>query len=50
MAHAIRAEGDRIAGLLDAGERWWDPAWASWRPDPAWPVPALPAGWEAVPW
>ena len=28
MADAIRAEGDRIAALLDAGERWWDPAWS----------------------
>ncbi|WP_229398365.1 DUF402 domain-containing protein [Micromonospora okii] len=49
MGEAIRAEGDRIAALLDAGERWWDPAWARWRPDPAWPVPRLPAGWDTVP-
>ncbi|MFC4017854.1 hypothetical protein ACFOW4_07830 [Micromonospora sp. GCM10011542] len=28
---------------------WWDPEWASWQPDPAWPVPRLPADWDAVP-
>ena len=20
--------------------------WADWRPDPAWPVPVLPSGWD----
>ncbi|MDT0532788.1 DUF402 domain-containing protein [Micromonospora sp. DSM 115977] len=49
LADTIRAEGDRIAALLDAGERWWDEAWSTWRPDPAWPVPALPSGWDTVP-
>ena len=32
----IRAEGARVGALLDAGERWWDDAWASWRPDEGW--------------
>ena len=49
MGPAIRAEGDRIAALLDADERWWDKSWAAWQPDPAWPVPRLPAGWASVP-
>jgi hypothetical protein len=49
LGAAIRAEGDRIAARLDAGERWWDGAWAAWRPDPSWPRPKLPAGWDAVP-
>ncbi|WP_233583820.1 DUF402 domain-containing protein [Micromonospora sp. CV4] len=49
MADAIRGEGDRIAALLDAGQRWWDPAWAAWRPDPSWSAPRLPAGWDEVP-
>ncbi|SIR00368.1 hypothetical protein [Micromonospora avicenniae] len=22
--------------------------WAAWTPDPSWPVPRLPAGWETV--
>ena len=33
---AIRAEGDRVGALLDAGNRWWDDAWASWTPDEGW--------------
>jgi hypothetical protein len=36
---AVRVEGWRVADLLDAGERWWDDAWAGWRP---------PAGWDIV--
>ncbi|GGM03709.1 hypothetical protein GCM10012279_21800 [Micromonospora yangpuensis] len=49
QGEAIRAEGARIADLLDVGRRWWDEAWAGWRPDPRWPVPRLPAGWDTVP-
>lgn len=45
----IRAEGERIAKLLDAGERWWDEAWARWTPDPGWTVPSLPPHWADVP-
>jgi predicted RNA-binding protein associated with RNAse of E/G family len=49
----------------DAGwSRWWgeravehvllrqppfDLAWEGWRPDPAWPAPALPPGWDLEP-
>lgn len=47
--HEIRAEAQRIAAALDAGQRWWDEGWAAWEPDPSWPVPVLPADWEAVP-
>jgi hypothetical protein len=35
---AVRVEGWRVADFLDAGERWWDDAWAGWRP---------PTGWDA---
>jgi hypothetical protein len=44
----IRAEGARIAGLLDAGEIWWDKSWADWTPDAAWEPRDVPAGWESV--
>lgn len=44
-ADAIRAEGERVAAELDAGRRWWDESWATWAPDPAWPVPVLPRDW-----
>lgn len=26
-----------------------DEPWQRWRPDPAWPVPVLPDGWDSVP-
>jgi hypothetical protein len=45
----IQAEGDRIAALLDSGERWWDEGWANWRPDPAWTPRRLREGWTGVP-
>ena len=39
QAAAAREEGRRVGALLDAGERWWDDSWATWRP---------PAGWDRV--
>jgi hypothetical protein len=45
----IRAEGDRIAALLDAGQRWWHDKWSTWVPDPAWTAPDLPPDWETLP-
>lgn len=45
---SIRALGDEIGAMLDRGERWWDPRWTEWRPDPAFRGPMLPAGWELV--
>lgn len=47
-AAAIHAEGERVIGLIDKGTPPFDPAWADWRPDPAWRVPELPAGWDQV--
>ncbi|GAA1862190.1 DUF402 domain-containing protein [Myceligenerans crystallogenes] len=46
---AIRAEGDRIAALLDAGQTWWDKSWADWTPDPAWTARPLRADWHQLP-
>lgn len=42
-AEAVRAEGERVLAA--------DPfptGWEHWRPDPSWPVPSLPAGWDEV--
>ena len=42
-AVAIRAEGERVLA------EWPFPTgWEEWRPDPSWPLPALPAGWDVV--
>jgi hypothetical protein len=43
QARAIRAEGERALERLLAREPPLDEPWQDWRPDPAWPVPALPA-------
>ena len=47
-AAAIRAEGRRAHGLLLAGAPPYDPEWETWKPDPTWTVPTLPAGWDIV--
>lgn len=42
-AAAIRAEGERVL------REWPFPTgWEDWRPDPSWPVPQLPTGWDRV--
>ena len=43
---AIRAEGNRVTAALAAGRRWWSDDWARWEPDPTWPLPEIPDGWE----
>jgi hypothetical protein len=45
-ADAARSEGERVIGMI---ERWEGPfadGWEHWRPDPSWPVPELPDGWD----
>ena len=42
QVEATLADGERIAADLDAGRRWWDPAWATWEPDRSWPTPSFP--------
>jgi hypothetical protein len=44
---AIRAEGERLIAWARAGEPPFDGRWVDFRPDPAWPVPELPTGWQA---
>jgi len=42
-AAGARAEGERVL------EQWPFPSgWEDFRPDPAWPVPRLPSGWDRV--
>ena len=44
---AVRAEGERLIKLAEAGEFPFDDTMRGYRPDPSWPVPiALPAGWD----
>jgi predicted RNA-binding protein associated with RNAse of E/G family len=43
---AVRAEGLRVIKQAEAGEFPFDGTWVDFRPDPAWPMPAFPAGWD----
>lgn len=43
----VRAEGERAADLAMRKEfPFVDDAWDEWEPDPAWPVAAIPKGWN----
>lgn len=45
---AVRAEGEQVIKLVEAGLFPFDGTWCDFRPDPAWRVLAeLPAGWRA---
>ena len=44
----IRADGRRVFDELVRHGIWWDTGWAQWEPDPDWPMPTLPAGWERL--
>ena len=46
-ATAIRAEGERVIAAVEE-IRWpFNADWDEWQPDPAWPIPAMPDGWDA---
>ena len=42
-ARAVRQEGERVVTDIVAGRPPFDGVWRDWRPDPAWPIPSLPA-------
>ncbi|HEX5542148.1 MAG TPA: DUF402 domain-containing protein [Micromonospora sp.] len=47
---AVRAEGERVIKLAEAGEFPFDGTWCHFTPDPHWAAPAaLPAGWDRPP-
>ena len=45
-AAAIRAEGEGVIAALDARRPPFDEPWDRWRPDPDWPTPGFPEGWD----
>ncbi|KIQ65743.1 hypothetical protein TR51_18460 [Kitasatospora griseola] len=45
-AAAIRAEGERMIALAEAGAFPFDGTWCDFRPDPNWPHTALPWWWD----
>ncbi|MFC6017418.1 DUF402 domain-containing protein [Plantactinospora solaniradicis] len=48
-ASAVRAEGERVIKLAEAGEFPFDGTWCDVVPDPDWTVPTLPPGWDRPP-
>ena len=42
-AAAVRADAERVLAHPP-----WPTGWEDWHPDPAWPPPVLPAGWDVV--
>ena len=42
----IRAEGERVIAALDVRRPPFNEAWDRWRPDPDWPSPGFPDGWD----
>jgi hypothetical protein len=45
-AERVREAGQRAVGVIRAWERPFRDGWENWRPNPAWPVPALPVDWD----
>ena len=46
LERRIREEADAIVAKLERGEPPFDGSFEDWTPDPEWPEPELPAGWE----
>jgi Protein of unknown function (DUF402) len=47
-ARSFRAAGERGVEHVLGGEPPFDAEWSTWVPDPAWPTPALPRGWDRL--
>ena len=45
---AVRAEGLAVIADIEARRRPFDEPWRTWLPDPSWPIPSLPDGWDVV--
>jgi hypothetical protein len=45
-AAAIRARGEALAAQAEAGKFPFDGTWCDFRPDPSWPEPQRPPGWD----
>jgi hypothetical protein len=48
LADRVRAEGERVGALIERWEPPFSDGWEHWRPDPYWPLPQLPEGWDVL--
>ncbi|MEV6107569.1 DUF402 domain-containing protein [Streptomyces sp. NPDC051940] len=49
QAREVRRAGRAAVAEIRAWNAPFADGWEDWRPDPAWPVPALPADWDRTP-
>ncbi|MEV8525854.1 MULTISPECIES: DUF402 domain-containing protein [unclassified Streptomyces] len=49
QAARVREAGRAAVGVIKAWGRPFSDGWEAWRPNPRWPVPALPADWDRTP-
>jgi hypothetical protein len=47
-ARTIRAEGERVIGLLEAEESPFCDGWEAWSPPAGWGIPAFPGDWDRL--
>jgi hypothetical protein len=43
----IRRAGEDVIAMVEQRKTWWDD-WRSFAPDPSWPLPVFPEGWDVV--
>ena len=48
LERKIRSEGESVVRQIDARSRPFSDGWEMWRPDPTWPIPTLPPGWDEI--
>jgi len=48
QAREFRAEGERVIEQIEAWSGPFDEGWEIWRPDPTWPLPSVPDGWDRL--
>lgn len=46
---ALYQEGEAVIEAVKQGASPFDDRWTTWKPDPSWPVPALPEDWAVIP-
>jgi hypothetical protein len=44
----IRAEGERVIAAAEQNLWPFDAGWEHWQPNPAWPIPTMPDGWDTL--
>ena len=49
LAARVRRDAEQAIALIEGWQAPFAAGLEEWRPDPAWPIPALPPGWDAHP-